>query len=178
MRYLLPVAVLALVACSQPSAEQESADDFASRIGQQGGAQQLDPSQPDPNAPNVASVAPPANADLTTLQQLGDVGGVNLGPREGGCTFMAGEKEMLIAAGMREPTMPGKAVVRVGDTLVMVDGAPGGLAAIMSGTTFTGEGFKVQVSPAAGEAQSRPATITVSDAAGKSQSYSGNWICA
>ena len=178
MRYLLPVAVLALAACSQPSAEQESVDDFASRIGQQGGAQQLDPSQPDPNAPNVAKAAPPANVDLTTLQQLGDVGGVNLGPREGGCTFMAGEKEMLIAAGMNEPTLPGKAVVRVGDTLVMTDSAPGGLAAIKGGTTFSGEGFKVQVTPQGGQAQSRPATITVTDATGKSQSYSGNWICA
>ena len=179
MRAFLPLGVLALAACSsQEPAEQESADDFASRIGGSGEGAALDPSQPDPNAPNVAAVVPPANVDLTSLQQLGDIGGVNLGPREGGCTFMAGEKEMLIAAGMREPTMPGKAVVRVGDTLVMADAGPGGLAAIKSGTTFSGEGFKVQVSPAAGEAQSRAANITVTDAAGKSQNYSGNWICA
>ncbi|QPD00105.1 hypothetical protein [Qipengyuania soli] len=180
MRRLLPIAIFALAACSQPSAEQESADDFADRIGQQGGAAQgqLDPSQPDPNAPNVAQAAPPANVDLTTLQQLGDVGGVNLGPREGGCTLMVGEQEMLIAVGMKEPSLPGKAVVRVGDTLVMADSGPGGLAAIKAGTTFSGEGFKVQVSPAAGQAQSRPAKVSVTDASGKSQSYSGNWICA
>lgn len=180
MRRLLPLAVLALAACSQPSAEQESADDFANRIGQQGeaGTGQLDPSQPDPDAPNVAQAAPPPKADLTALQQLGDVGGVNLGPREGGCTFMAGETEMLIAVGMKEPTLPGKAVVRLGDALVMTDAGPGGLAAIKSGTTFSGEGFKVQVAPAAGDAQSRPARVTVTDAAGKSQNYSGNWICA
>ena len=177
MRFaLLTFSALALAACSQePAGEQESADDFADRIG---GSQQLDPSQPDPDAPNTAVEAPPQNADLTQLQQLGDIGGVNLGPREGGCTLMVGNQEMMIAAAMNEPTMPGKAVVRVGDTLVMVDAAPGGLAKIKSGTTFSGEGFTVQVAPAAGEEQSRPANVVVTDAAGNSQNYSGNWICA
>ncbi|MDP4575342.1 hypothetical protein Q9K02_09365 [Qipengyuania sp. G39] len=179
MRAFLPLAVLALAACSsQEPAEQESADDFASRIGGSGEGAALDPSQPDPNAPNVAVEAPPAQADVTTLQQLGDVGGVNLGPREGGCTFMVGEQEMIIAAGMRDKSLPGKAVVRVGDTLVMTDGATGGLDAVKSGTNFEGEGFTVSVAPAAGEGQTRPANVTVTDAAGKSQSYSGNWICA
>ncbi|MEZ5682345.1 MAG: hypothetical protein R3E14_13730 [Erythrobacter sp.] len=177
MRFALPIVVLALAACSQPSEEQESADDFASRIGQQGGAG-LDQSQPDPDGPNVAVSAPPVNVDLTSLQQLGDIGGVNLGPRHGGCTFMAGEQEMLVASGMNEATVPGKAVVRIADTLVVADSGPGGLAAIKSGTTFTGEGFKVEISARVGASQSRPATITVTDAAGKSQSYSGNWICA
>ncbi|WP_324827301.1 hypothetical protein [Qipengyuania zhejiangensis] len=178
MRKLLPLAMLALAACSSEPAEQETADDFASRIGQSGAQAQLDPSQPDPNAPNVAQAAPPANVDLTSLQQLGDVGGVNLGPREGGCTFMAGEQEMIIAAGMNEPTLPGKAVVRVGNTLVMMDASAGGLAAIKRGTTFEGEGFKVTVRPAAGDAQTRPVNVSVTDAAGKSQTFSGNWICA
>lgn len=176
---LVCFSALALAACSQqPAGEQETAGDFANRIGQQDGGVQLDPSQPDPNAPNVAVDAPPENANLTQLQQLGDIGGVNLGPREGGCTFMVGNQEMIIAAGMKEPTLPGKAVVRVGDTLVMTDAAPGGLAEIKSGTIFTGEGFSVQVAPAAGEGQSRPANVVVTDAAGNSQNYSGNWICA
>lgn len=176
---ILPLSILALAACSQePAGEQESADDFANRIGQQEAGTQLDPSQPDPNAPNVAVAAPPSDANLTQLQRLGDIGGVNLGPREGGCTFMVGNQEMIIAAGMKEPTLPGKAVVRVGDTLVMTDAGPGGLAGIKSGTTFTGEGFSVQVAPAAGDGQSRPANVVVTDAAGNSQNYSGNWICA
>ena len=173
------LTLLALAACSQePAVEQGSADDFANRIGQQQGGAVLDPSQPDPDAPNVAALAPPQDANLTQLQQLGDIGGVNLGPRQGGCTFMVGSQEMIIAAGMNEPTLPGKAVVRVGDTLVMADAAPGGLASIKAGTTFTGEGFTVQVAPAAGEGQSRPANVIVTDAAGTSQDYSGNWICA
>ena len=176
---LASLMLVALAACSQePASDSESADDFASRIGQQEGGGQIDPSQPDPDAPNVAAPQPPQGADLTTLQQLGDIGGVNLGPREGGCTFMVGSQEMIIAAGMNEPTLPGKAVVRLGNTLVMVDSPPGGLSTIKAGTTFTGEGFTVQVAPAAGEAQSRPANVLVTDAEGNSQNYSGNWICA
>ena len=180
MRFsLVCFSALVLAACSQePAGQQESAGDFADRIGQQEGTAQLDPSQPDPNAPNVAVDAPPENVNLTQLQQLGDVGGVNLGPREGGCTFMVGNQEMIIAAAMKEPTLPGKAVVRVGDTLVMTDAGPGGLDSIKQGATFTGEDFTVQVSPAEGDAQSRPANVIVTDAAGKSQNYFGNWICA
>jgi len=49
--------------------------------------------------------------------------------------------------------------------------------AVKSGTTFEGEGFTVTVSPAEGDQQRRPANVLVRDAAGKSQSYSGNWIC-
>lgn len=176
---LLILAPLALIACSQEPAEQESADDFAARIGGEGGADAAaDPSQPTMDMPNKAEAAPPAGADVTKLQQLGDVAGVNLGPREGGCTFMTGETEMIIAAGLRDPAMSGKAVIRVGDGLVLLDSGPGGLTTIKRGTTFTGEGVKVAVRPTAGTAQSRPANVTVTAADGKTQSYSGNWICA
>jgi len=175
-KLLFIVLPLALVACSSEPAEQESADDFASRIGQNGEA--LDPARPDPDAPNTANEAPPAGADLTSLQKLGDIGGVNLGPREGGCTLMVGKDELIIAAGMKDGAIPGKAVVRVGDSLTMVDADVGGLDAIKNGTTFNGEGFSVSVAPTAGDQQSRPANVTVRDAGGKTQSYSGNWICA
>ncbi|MBX7493191.1 hypothetical protein K3163_08215 [Qipengyuania sp. 1NDW9] len=177
---ILSLSALALAACSSEPAPQESADEFADRIGSgaPGASATLDPSQPDPNAPNFATDTPPVGVDLTQLQRLGDVGGVNLGPRQGGCTFMVDEQELIIAVGMNEPTLPGKAVVRVGNQLVMADAGPGGLAAIKGGTTFTGEGFTVQVAPAAGEAQSRPARVAVSDATGNQQNYSGNWICA
>ena len=85
---------------------------------------------------------------------------------------------MLIAAGMRDKALPGKAVVRLGWSLTIVDADVGGLDAIRNGTTFNGEGFTVTVSPAVGDQQSRPVDVTVRDAAGKTQSYSGNWICA
>ncbi len=183
LKTLFPfLCALSLAACSQEPAEQESADDFAARIGgeapAEGAAKPLDPSQPTMDMPNKAEAVPPAGADVTKLQQLGDVAGVNLGPREGGCTFMAGETEMIIAAGLRDPAMSGKAVIRVGDGLVLLDSGPGGLTTIKRGTTFTGEGVKVSVRPAAGLAQSRPAQVIVTAADGKTQTYSGNWICA
>ena len=176
---LIAFSALALAACSnEPAGQQESAGDFASRIGQQEGAAATASSQADPGVPNVAAATVPAGADLTQLQQLGDIGGIDLGRRDGGCTLMVGGQEMLMAAGQNELGLPGKAVVRVGNSLVLVDAGPGGLEKIKSGTTFTGEGFTVQVAPAAGAAQSRPANVVVTDAAGQSQSYNGNWICA
>lgn len=174
---------LALAACSQePAEQQESADDFAARIGTEapagGAAKPLDPSQPTMDMPNKAKPVPPAGADVTGLQTLGDIAGVNLGPREGGCTFMTGGTEMLIAVAMKERAMGGKAVIRIGDGLVLLDSGPGGLAALRNGTIFRGEGFEVDIAPAGGAAQSRPATVTVTAEDGKSQAYSGRWICA
>ena len=170
---------LSLAACSQePAADQESADDFASRIGGSGQTAALDPAQPTMDMPNAAETAPPQGADVTQLQQLGDIANVNLGPREGGCTFMEGSREMLIAAGLRDGEVPGKAVIRVGDGLTLLDSGPGGLDRIRNGTTFTGEGVTVAVQPAGPAGQTRRARITVTDAAGTRKSYSGNWICA
>lgn len=175
-RLVLPLALLALAACSSEPASEESADDFASRIGQDGDATAS--AQVDPDKPNTANPVPPAGADLTQLQKLGDIGGVDLGAREGGCTLMIGKDEMLIAAGTGDKAIPGKAVVRLGDSLTLVDASVGGLAAIKAGTSFTGEGFTITIAPAAGEQASRPASVTVRDAAGKTQSYRGKWICA
>ena len=168
----VPLLALALAACSGERAEPESADDFASRIGGvEGGAVSAE-------APSTAAASPPPGADVTQLEQLRDIGGVDLGPRDGGCTFMDGNREIVIASGLNEPTLPGKAVVRVGGGLTLLDAPPGGLQAIRGGTTFSGEGVTVQVAPAAGAEASRPATVTVSDANGKSATYSGKWICA
>lgn len=125
-----------------------------------------------------AEAASQQGADVTRLETLGDIAGVNLGPRDGGCTFMEGNREVLIASGLNEPTLPGKAVIRVGGALTLRDSAPGGFASITRGTSFTGEGVTVQVAPAAGDAQSRPANISVTSADGKTATYSGNWICA
>ena len=72
---LIATTALALAACSSEPAEQESADDFASRIGGQQ-QDQPNPSQPNPDAPNTANEAPPAGADLTSLEKLGDIAGV------------------------------------------------------------------------------------------------------
>ena len=177
--FLLPLTALALSACSsEPTGQQESADDFAGRIGQQdGGSAAVDPAVR-AEQPNTVEASVPQGTDVTQLEQLADIGGVDFGPRDGGCTFMDGNREILIASGLNEPTLPGKAVVRVGGRLVMLDGQPGGLAAIRNGTSFSGEGVAVQVAPAEGSAQARPANLSVASTDGKTATYSGNWICA
>ncbi len=174
---LLSPLAFALAACSFEPAPQESADDFASRIGQDENSTGA-VSQRDPDAPNTAAAVPPPGADLTRLTKLGDIGGVDLGPREGGCTLMVGKDEMLIAAGPGDSAIPGKAVVRIGDQLVIADAEQGGVEAIRNGTTFVGEGFTIIVRPRADAAERRSATITVRDGADRTQDYSGNWICA
>ena len=172
---ILPLAALVLAACSSDPAPQESADDFASRIN---GAEQAPAASVDADAPNVAQQAPPAGANVTQLEQLRDIANVDMGPRDGGCTFMDGNRELVMASALREPTLPGKAVIRVGGGLTLLDSPPGGLNAIKAGAVFSGEGVTVQVAPQAGDAASRPANLTVSAADGSTATYSGKWICA
>ena len=176
-RVALSAAVLLLAACSGQQSSEESAEDFASRIGSESTAARDNP-QAAAEMPNTAQAVPPAGADVTALEQLRDIGGVDLGQRDGGCTFMEGNREMIIASGSNDRALPGKAVIRVGGGLTVLDAPPGGLSAIRAGTTFTGEGVTVQVAPAAGDAASRPANVSVTGADGKSATYSGKWICA
>ena len=181
-RLLLALMPLVLAACSQEPASQESAGDFASRIG--GGAVDSSGTNGQAGAPeewdasNTANAVPPAGADVTTLERLGDIAGVDMGPRDGGCTLMVGDAEMLMASSLNDRAMSGKAVIRVGDGLVLLNGEPGGLESVRTGSTFTGEGVTVTIRPETGDAQTRAATVAVTAADGKSQNYSGNWICA
>ncbi len=181
-RFLLALAPLALAACSQEPAQQEGAGDFASRIGggaaDSSGANGQAASSNAGKVPNTANVAPPAGADVTVLERLGDVAGVDMGPRDGGCTLMVGDAAMLMASSLKDRAMSGKAVIRVGNGLVLLDGEPGGLESVRTGSTFTGEGVTITIRPATGNAQTRAATVAVTAANGKSQNYSGNWICA
>jgi hypothetical protein len=174
-RLALILLPLALAACNSQPAEQESANDFAARIGQKAEA---DPAQAAADAPNKALAAPPAGADVTKLEKLGDLGGVNLGPRQGTCTFIMQDHDFMIAGGMKDPTLPGKAVVQLGGSMVMTDADQGGLEAIKAGTIFRGEGFTVTVVPSGPPDTSRQAIVTVSAPSGEKQSYSGNWVCA
>lgn len=171
-RLLLPVAMLALTACADRSGTDGSEADFASRVGTGQAA-----ATPGPAA-SVATTAvkglPPANADVFALEKLGDISGVNLGPRAGGCTFSSGGTEMLIAAGPVERTLPGKGAVRIGGKLIQLDTPPGGIEAIKAGTTLTGEGFSVRVQPGA----KGKAAITITNAAGESKVVNGDYVCA
>lgn len=173
IRRALPLILLALAACSdRDTGTDGSEDDFAARVGA-GNA----PASAVETAAALPSKAvkgpPPPGADVFKLEKLGDIGGVNLGPRAGGCTFSESGKEMLIAAGPADRALPGKGVVRIGGKLIELDTPPGGLEAIKSGTTFTGEGFSVQVRPT-GKGQ---AMITITQGPDRKQIV-GDYVCA
>lgn len=166
---LAPVALL--LACSQQG-ESESADAFADRIGATGAPseEQVAAMAAQPNAP---ALQVPAGADVKQLERLGDIGAVDLGQRDGGCVFQEVGREVLYTSGNSQT---GKGVIRVGGELVTVD-ANGGLDAIKAGTVFSTGGVSISVAPAAGNETRRPANMVVTDSAGTTQSYSGDWIC-
>lgn len=171
MRHLaiivLASAGLALAACSEAQ-EGESADDFAARVGTQSGA----PETPASVETTAVAAPPPAGVDVLALEQLGNIGGVDLGPRDGGCTFSSNGTEMLVSGAPDDPASAGRGVVRVGGKLYLLSSA-GGLSALRQGTRFSGEGITVDVA-SSGQA----ATLTVTDGAGRQKAVSGNWVCA
>lgn len=176
---ILALASLALLvaACGErEAAPSDTADDFASRVGASAsGAASSSAVEVAADVPSKAVKGPPpAGANVFQLDRLGDIGGVNLGPRAGGCTFVQNGTEMLIAAGPAEPTLPGKAVVRIGGKLIELDSPPGGIAAIKAGTTFRGEGFSVAVRPT-GPGRG---TMTITNATGERKFVAGDFVCA
>ena len=172
IRLLLPIAVLALSACSDRSGTDGSETSFASRVG--GGTAAPAPVAATPGATSAIKAAPPANADVFALQKLGDISAVDLGPRIGGCTFSDNGREILVAAGPGDGTLPGKAAVRIAGQLFRLDAPPGGFAEVKTGTTFKGEGYSVAVEPTA----PGKAIMSITDRAGKTKLISGDWVCA
>ena len=177
MNRLVPSTIaafsLALGACSQGTGTDGSESDFASRVGA-GNAPAAPAAAASPGATSAVAGPPPANADVFALQQLGDIGAVDLGPRDGGCTFSVNGIETLIAAGADDRSLPGKAVVRIGGKLIALDTPPGGIGAIRAGTSYAGEGFSVRVQPTA----PAKATMTITNARGESRQTAGDWTCA
>jgi len=169
IRLLLPVAALALAACAERSGTDGSETDFAARVG---AGQASAAAAPAANAP--VNGPPPAGANVFAMEKLGDISGVDFGPRAGGCTFSANGSELLVAAGPADRALPGKGVVRIGGRLIRLDTAPGGMAAIEAGTVFTGEGFSVRVKPI-GE---RGGQLSITDGANETKLITGNWVCA
>ena len=161
---------LALHACSNER-EGESAEDFAARVGASEEA-----TAPDPAAQESVPVQtpPPASVDVKRLEQLGNIAGADLGPRDGGCTFTVAGSELLLAGAPDDPATSGKAVVRAGGKLYLLEAAPGGMSAIRKGTRFAGQGITIDVSPSAAQS----AVLRVTDGQGRAANISGSWICA
>lgn len=167
---LIAACILALSACADRSGTDGSEADFADRVG----AGQASPAVAAPAANTAIAAPPPAGANVFAMEKLGDISGVDLGPRAGGCTFSAGGNELLIAAGPADRALPGKAAVRIGGQLTQLDTAPGGIAAIRAGNVFTGEGFSVRIKPI-GE---RKGQLFITDGTGETKMVSGDWVCA
>lgn len=182
IRFALLAAPLLLAGCSrspEPAQPEAGADDFASRIGTAPSAGAAPPTSSAVElAANIPSRAvkgvPPQGANVFAIEKLGDIGGVNLGPRAGGCTFSSGGTEMLIAAGPADPAISGKGVVRIGGRLLELDTPPGGIAAIRTGTDFNGEGFSIRLTPTA----PGKGTITITNSQGQQKTVAGDWTCA
>lgn len=174
IRPTLPLLLLALAACSDREASTNGSEsDFASRVGT-GNAPS---SAVETSAPVVSKAVkgpPPAGANVFAMEKLGDISGVNLGPRAGGCTFSSGGTEMLLAAGPADRAIPGKGVVRIGGRLIELDTPPGGIEAIKAGTTFSGEGFNVRVQPT-GKGK---ASMTITNGQGQIKTIVGDYVCA
>lgn len=170
---LCSAALLLLSACADREAGTDgSENDFASRVG--AGNAPVATASPAGSAVGQAVKGPlPAGADVFAMEKLGDIGAVDLGPRAGGCTFVSNGTELLIAAAPADRSLPGKGVVRVGGRLVALDTPPGGVEAIRTGTTFTGEGFAVRVQPT-GVGQ---AMITITQGPDSKQLV-GDYVCA
>ncbi len=173
IRPTLCLALLALAACSEPSGTAQSEADFAARVGT-GKASASAVQTGVPAASKAIKGPPPPGADVLALEKLGDVGGVNLGPRAGGCTFSSAGTEMLIAAGPADRAIPGKGLVRIGGRLIELDTPPGGIDAIKAGTSFRGEGFSIRVRPTA----PGKATLTIADGKGRTRAIAGDYVCA
>ena len=180
MKTLLTMsAAIFLAACSQGEDTGESGDDFAARVG----AGQGDgvPVVEGTNAPVESTVARtsavPAGADPLALEKLGNIGRVDLGPRDGGCTYSQQATEVLLVGAPDDPAVMGKGVVRIGGELVNLTAEEGGLDPIYAGPTLSAEGVTVRVVPAAGDDMVRTADLYVA-ADGKQRKFAGGqWAC-
>ncbi len=175
--WLVLSAAIFLAACSQNDESAESGDDFAARVGSGDGAPAAEGSVAPPESTEARISAVPQGADPMALEKLGNIARVDLGPRDGGCTFSLNATELLLAGAPNDPATMGKGVVRIGGELINVTAQEGGLDTIYAGPTMTAEGVTVRVVPAAGNQQTRAADLYVA-ADGKQRKFAGGqWAC-
>jgi len=182
-RAILLMPAFGLAACNDAPPEPETVDEFAARVGT-GTSGEVAPQAGAAAAPQqavVTSAVEGAAAPQTNVlapEKLGNIADVDLGPRAGGCTFAAGGTEMLIAAAPEDRSIPGKAVVRLGGQLLVLDAPPGGFNLIKSGTGFQGEGVAVSVARNDSGADIDSARMTVTDDNGQQNVFDGRWVCS
>ena len=180
MKQLLMVsAAVLLAACSQGDGDAQSGDDFAARVGAgQGGATPAPTGTvAPPETTEARGSAVPEGADPLGLEKLGNIARVNLGPRDGGCTFSLNAQELLLVGAPDDDAVKGRGVARIGGELINLTAEKGGLGALYAGPTMTAEGVTVKVVPAAGNDAIRTADLYVA-ADGKQRKFAGGqWAC-
>ncbi|GAB5347469.1 hypothetical protein [Alteriqipengyuania sp. 357] len=170
-------AAILLAACSQGEDTAQGSDDFAARVAVGEGEPAPQGSVAAADSTVARTSAAPEGADPMELEKLGNIGRVDLGPRDGGCTFSQGGTEMLLVGAPNDAAVQGRGVIRVGGELVNMTAQDGGLDAIYAGPTLTAEGLTVKIVPAAGEGTVRTADLYVA-ADGKQRKFaSGQWAC-
>lgn len=178
-KVLVMSAAVLLAACSQGEDTAESGDDFAARVG--AGDSSVAASPEGTNAPaestEARASAVPEGADPMNLEKLGNIARVDLGQRDGSCTFMLDPDELLLAGAPNDSAVHGKGVVRIGGELINLAANQGGLDTIYGGPTMTADGVTVKVVPAAGNDAMRTADLYVA-ADGKQRKFAGGqWAC-
>tara|TARA_B100001179_G_scaffold72133_1_gene50462 strand:+ start:207 stop:737 length:531 start_codon:yes stop_codon:yes gene_type:complete len=173
-RVLILSAAACLAACSQGEGTSESGDDYAARAGQGEGATGA---VADPASTQATASVVPQGSDPLQLEKLGNIARVDLGQRDGGCTFSYEANELLLAGAPDDSAVMGKGIVRIGGELINVTADAGGLDAIYAGPTMVAEGVTVKVVPAAGNQSTRTADLYVA-ADGKQRKFAGGqWAC-
>lgn len=176
-RLLMVSAAIVLAACSQGEDSAESGEDFAARVGNGEATPAPQGTVAPPESTEARTSAVPQGADPLALEKLGNIARVDLGPRDGGCTFSLEAQELLLAGAPNDPATMGRGVVRIGGELINVTAQDGGLEAIYAGPTMTADGVTVRVVPAPGNEATRTADLYVA-ADGKQRKFAGGqWAC-
>jgi len=169
-------AALLLVACSQGDADQaQGGDDFADRVGS--GAPMPKGTNAPPESTQARTSAVPAGADPMALEKLGNIAQVDLGKRDGGCTFSKDSVELLMTGAPDDAAVPGRGVVRIGGDLINMTAEEGGLDAIYAGPTMVADGVTVKVVPAKGLDSMRTADLYVAADGQQRKIAGGQWAC-
>ena len=162
------IVAMMLAACSSADeAGSETATQFADRVS---AGTSTAGGMPAPVQTTEAMVPAPEGEEVFEVEPVGDSRAIDLGPRDGTCAFVVDGKEMLVAAGANERSLPGKATVRIDGQPVTLDAPPGGIEQVRLGTTFNGNGYSVLV-------DADTSQMTITDRYGQQKTYAGNWNC-
>lgn len=155
---LAAAAVLALAACSPPTAQAPETP----------AAQ-----EPAPAAAPAFMLTPLSEADLTANTLGGELG----------CSFTVADSDapLLVAMGIVSSTEPARGLIKVAGEVTRVS-APGGFDAIARGSVFTGDGLTLTVAltgppETGGESPPRPAALTAERGDGARLVTVGSWQC-